>query len=259
MALDGLGVFGTFDVAGLALGAYTLGSQPTGGAGLGLAAIVLVGHATPLKGLAQALEADFGMQLDIPQWVRDDSTLNEDGILERCVDASDAAYKFREEQIGSELMRTVEKQVMLRQLDLHWKEHLAAMDHLRQGIGLRSYAQKNPKQEYKREAFEMFSGMLDSLKQEVVGLVSRVQIRAEEDVAEVERQRQQAAAAAGDFQFKHEEFGGFSGDQAAPAPEAAPPPEAPKPFVRPDRKVGRNEPCPCGSGKKFKHCHGRVQ
>jgi preprotein translocase subunit SecA len=220
-----------------------------------------------VEGLAQALEADFGLQLEIPQWVRDDSTLNDDAILERCVEASDAAYKSREEQIGAELMRTVEKQVMLRQLDLHWKEHLAAMDHLRQGIGLRSYAQKNPKQEYKREAFEMFGAMLERVKHDTISILSRIRIQGEQDLDD-EEERKRAAAA---LRFQHAQASALSnqapqGQQpaqgqpvrtmsGAPAPAAAPRPET---FKRDGRKVGRNEPCPCGSGKKYKQCHGKL-
>ena len=212
-----------------------------------------------VPGLEQALEKEFGGHWPIAKWLEQDHGLHEETLRERVLKTLEEDYARKEASVGAEVMRHFEKAVMLQTLDGNWKEHLAAMDYLRQGIHLRGYAQKNPKQEYKREAFEMFSGMLDSLKQEVVGLVSRVQIRAEEDVAEVERQRQQAAAAAGEFQFKHEEFGGISGGEAAQAPEAGAETEAPKPFVRPDRKVGRNEPCPCGSGKKFKHCHGRIQ
>ncbi|NIL94905.1 MAG: preprotein translocase subunit SecA, partial [Woeseiaceae bacterium] len=114
--------------------------------------------------VSKALESDFGLRVDVARWIREDKTLNDDAIIERCIEAADKAYTEKESTIGSELMRTVEKQIMLQQLDLHWKEHLAGMDHLRQGIGLRSYAQKNPKQEYKREAFEMFGAMLEQVK-----------------------------------------------------------------------------------------------
>ncbi len=221
-----------------------------------------------VDGLVQALDADFGMRLDIAQWLQDEPTLNDEGILERCIDASAAAYKFREEKIGAELMRTVEKQVMLRQLDLHWKEHLAGMDHLRQGIGLRSYAQKNPKQEYKREAFEMFGAMLEQVKHDTISILSRIRIQGEEDLDD-EEERKRAAAA---MRFQHAQASALAsppqgqqpaqgqGQQprtmsGAPAPAAAPRPET---FKRDGRKVGRNEPCPCGSGKKYKQCHGKL-
>jgi preprotein translocase subunit SecA len=139
---------------------------------------------------------------------------------------------------------------MLFTLDSHWKEHLAAMDYLRQGIHLRGYAQKNPKQEYKREAFEMFSRMLDSIKLEVVQILSRLQLQAPPPIPE-------QAADPSEFEFKHDAFEGFG--EPAPAEETQGAVVAEKkPFVRPDRKVGRNDPCPCGSGKKYKHCHGRL-
>ena len=220
-----------------------------------------------IEGLVQKLDADFGMRLDIAQWLRDEPTLNDEGILERCVEASAAAYKFREEKIGSELMRTVEKQVMLRQLDLHWKEHLAGMDHLRQGIGLRSYAQKNPKQEYKREAFEMFGAMLEQVKHDTISILTRIRIQGEQDLDD-EEERKRAAAA---MRFQHAQASALAsppqGQQPAagqgqagptsgtPAPAPAPRPET---FKRDGRKVGRNEPCPCGSGKKYKQCHGKL-
>jgi preprotein translocase subunit SecA len=221
-----------------------------------------------VEGLAQAIEADFGLQLDIPKWVSQESTLNEEAILQRCIEASDEIYKAREEKIGSDLMRTVEKQVMLRQLDLHWKEHLAAMDHLRQGIGLRSYAQKNPKQEYKREAFEMFGAMLEQVKHDTISILSRIRVQGEQDLDD-EEERKRAAAA---MRFQHAQASALSaqpqgqqpeqgqGQQArsmsgGPAQTAA---QRPETFKRDGRKVGRNEPCPCGSGKKYKQCHGKL-
>jgi preprotein translocase subunit SecA len=152
-------------------------------------------------------------------------------------------------------MRRLEKEVMLITLDNHWKEHLAAMDYLRQGIHLRGFAQKNPKQEYKREAFEMFSTMLENIKHEVIGILSKFQIQEPPEL------RPEARDDA-DFQFQHEEFRGFgeSGEEAAPPDDETHGLGAEKkPFVRPDRKIGRNEPCPCGSGKKYKQCHGRLQ
>jgi preprotein translocase subunit SecA len=214
-------------------------------------------------GLTQALESDFGLRLDISRWVREDKTLNDEGIVERCVEEAQQAYKKRESSIGSELMRNVEKQVMLRQLDFHWKEHLAGMDHLRQGIGLRSYAQKNPKQEYKREAFEMFGAMLDQVKHDTISILTRIRIQGEQDLDDTAERRRAAAA----MRFQHAEASALgAGPSGAPpaagqqqaGPVAAPPPEPVAPFVREGRKVGRNEPCPCGSGKKFKQCHGKL-
>jgi preprotein translocase subunit SecA len=154
---------------------------------------------------------------------------------------------------GAETMRHFEKAVMLQVLDQAWKEHLAAMDYLRQGIHLRSYAQKNPKQEYKREAFQMFTGLLDRIKIDVVSILSKVQVRAESDVAAVEEQRRSTAP----MQFRHDEASAIpadAGDEVA-GDEAQ---TSAQPFVRDGRKIGRNEPCPCGSGKKYKHCHGKL-
>ena len=214
-----------------------------------------------IEGLIQALESEFGLRLDIDRWIHEDRTLNEDGILARCIEESDKAYQKRAGEIGPELMRNVEKQVMLRQLDLHWKEHLAAMDHLRQGIGLRSYAQKNPKQEYKREAFEMFGAMLEQVKHDTISILTRIRIQGEEELDDTEERRRAAEA----MRFQHAQASALAAGGAAPQPPqpgrgqaAAPPPEPQTPFVRDGRKVGRNEPCPCGSGKKYKQCHGRL-
>ncbi len=213
------------------------------------------------EGLNHELEAEFGLQVNVEQWLRDDKTLNEDGILERCLAESEKAYKAKEATIGSELMRNVEKQVMLRQLDQHWKEHLAGMDHLRQGIGLRSYAQKNPKQEYKREAFEMFGAMLEQVKHDTISILTRIRIQTEAELDDSDERRRAAEA----MRYQHAQASALAGAgaQAQPAdgqgrqPAAAPPPP-PEPFRRGGRKVGRNEPCPCGSGKKYKQCHGKL-
>jgi preprotein translocase subunit SecA len=142
---------------------------------------------------------------------------------------------------------------MLRQLDHHWKEHLAGMDHLRQGIGLRSYAQKNPKQEYKREAFEMFGAMLEQVKHDTISILSRVRIQGEQDLDDSAERRRAAAA----LKFQHAEATALGGG-AAPAASARQRPETVEPFKREAPKVGRNESCPCGSGKKFKQCHGKL-
>ena len=225
------------------------------------------------EGLSKALEADFGVHVDVANLIAEDKTISTEGIEERCIEAANEAYGHKEAEVGAELLRNVEKQVMLRQLDHHWKEHLAAMDHLRQGIGLRSYAQKNPKQEYKREAFEMFGNMLEQVKHDTISILSRIRIHSEEDLAEMERQRK----AAEELKFKHAQASALG--QSAPvhgpsarvaesgarrvasAPAAAPAArqgEPVQPFVRDGRKVGRNEPCPCGSGKKYKQCHGKL-
>ena len=204
------------------------------------------------EGLAHAFESDFATPMNVPQWLKDDAKLNEDRIRERCTQAMQEIYDEKVQSIGAPLMRHVEKEVMLKQLDFHWKEHLGAMDYLRQGIGLRGYAQKNPKQEYKREAFEMFGEMLDQVKSDTISILSRVRIQSEQDVQRMEAERRRAQA----MEFKHAEAPALSGGQPeAGAGEAAAPPE---PFVRGGRKIGRNEPCPCGSGKKYKQCHGKL-
>jgi preprotein translocase subunit SecA len=217
-----------------------------------------------VAGLQKALENDFAVELDIAGWLEQEQGLHPDTIRERVVEEVSSRYEQKVEAIGAPVLRHFEKAVMLQQLDLHWKEHLAAMDYLRQGIHLRGYAQKNPEQEYKRESFQMFSDMLDRVKHDVVSILSRVQIRTEEEVESIERERRQALAAK--MRLQHEEAAaamqtaatGTEGPVAQPRPRARPVPEPVIPFVRDTRKVGRNEPCPCGSGKKFKHCHGQL-
>ncbi len=204
------------------------------------------------EGLSHALEAEFGVRADIARWIREDPTLNSEAIAERCIDEVGKTYNKKAGDIGTELMRGVEKQIMLRQLDFHWKEHLAAMDHLRQGIGLRSYAQKNPKQEYKREAFEMFGEMIEQVKHDTISILSRVRVQGEDDLAEMEERRKKAEQ----MKFQHAQASALGGGQSDGGESPAAP--AQTPFVRETRKVGRNEPCPCGSGKKFKQCHGRL-
>jgi preprotein translocase subunit SecA len=204
------------------------------------------------EGLAHAFESDFATQMNVPQWLREDSKLNEDQIRERSTETMQKIYDEKVTSIGASLMRHVEKEVMLKQLDFHWKEHLGAMDYLRQGIGLRGYAQKNPKQEYKREAFEMFGEMLDQIKFDTISILSRVRIQSEQDVQRMEAERRQAQA----MEFKHAEARSLSGGQAEAAGSDAG--VTPEPFVREGRKIGRNEPCPCGSGKKYKQCHGSL-
>jgi len=213
--------------------------------------------------LSLVLEADFGLHADIAKLVAEDKSINDDGVREHCVKEAARAYAEREQTVGSELMRNVEKQVMLRQLDHHWKEHLAAMDHLRQGIGLRSYAQKNPKQEYKREAFEMFGAMMEQVKHDTISILTRIRIQGEDDLAEMQRQREEKQK----LEFRHAEASALGAQAPAPRPSAGQAPQqggqaasvAPvETFKRDGRKVGRNEPCPCGSGKKFKRCHGQL-
>ena len=201
-----------------------------------------------LQGLADALENEFGQRLPLADWLKQEPDLHEEPLRERIVEAVNRYVAERETTIPAPLMRRIEKEFMLDVLDRHWKEHLVAMDHLRQGIGLRSYAAKNPKQEYKREAFAMFSEMLDNIKHDVIGILSKVHVRTEADVQAVEDR-----PPPGKMQFNHPSAPNALTGKPEPASE---PPQAP--FVRRDRKIGRNEPCPCGSGRKYKSCHGRL-
>jgi len=206
---------------------------------------VISGHIPPqsliemwdIPGLEEQLKGELGIELPVAKWLEDDENLHEETLRERIVSAVEQSYSDKEEAVGGDVIRQFEKAVMLQSLDSLWKEHLAAMDHLRQGIHLRGYAQKNPKQEYKRESFEMFSDMLDNLKADVVGILCKVQIQAESDVEAVEEQTRKADEAP--KEFTHESSGQM--DQPNQPP-----------------RVGRNEPCPCGSGKKYKQCHGKL-
>jgi preprotein translocase subunit SecA len=206
-----------------------------------------------VEGLVERLEEGFGLKLDIPGWLESDSSLHEEPLRQRILDELVKAYDARESEAGVEVLRHFEKAVMLQVLDTLWKEHLAAMDYLRQGIHLRGYAQKNPKQEYKRESFEMFSQLLDRIKVEVIGVLAKVQVRAEEDVEAVEEQRRTNVQVS----YEHDEVSALGTEEKPGEGEEAEPQE--QPFVREGKKVGRNEPCPCGSGKKYKQCHGRIQ
>jgi len=209
-----------------------------------------------IAGLTESLNNEYELDYPLQQWLDEDDSLHEETLRQRVVGEMRAEYEAKEALVGSENLRMYEKAVMLQILDAHWKENRAAMDYLRQGIHLRGYAQKNPKQEYKREAFEMFSAMLDEIKREVVSVLTKVQVQSPEAIQTTQQSQSQE-----DFQFQHEEFSGFGEDEVdAPANlEQAGEEEPQRPFVRPDRKVGRNEPCPCGSGKKYKQCHGRLQ
>ena len=211
-----------------------------------------------LPGLEKEVADEFGVVLDLQRLVQENEELSADGVASHAQEAFERLFREKEALIGSELMRTLEKHVMLTVLDQSWKEHLARMDFLRQGIHLRGYAQKQPKQEYKREAFEMFGQMLDKIRSEVIKLLARVRIRSEEEVAQMEEaERQRNAALSDRMQYQHEDAGGLGADEEAAQVAAAGQHEL-RPIVRDTPKVGRNEPCPCGSGKKFKHCHGKL-
>ena len=205
-----------------------------------------------IAGLQDRLKNDFDLDFDIQGWLDEDDKLYEEALRERILGMAVDSYKQKEEVVGAQVLRNFEKSVMLQTLDGLWKEHLAAMDHLRQGIHLRGYAQKNPKQEYKRESFELFEGLLDVLKTDVVTILSKVRVQQQEEVEKMEAQRQaQAEEAARRAQAQHataeNQLGGDETDAVSP-----------QTVVRDERKVGRNEPCPCGSGKKYKQCHGKI-
>ena len=202
-----------------------------------------------LQGLQATLESDLGVQMDLVGLFKQHEELDAEGIAQAVADHLDQHFAQKETAVGAETMRALEKHVMLTVLDQSWKEHLARMDYLRQGIYLRGYAQKQPKQEYKKEAFELFSEMLENVKREVIHLLARVRIRSEEEVAAMEAlERQQAEARLQMSQFQHQDNGGYGADEEAAQVQAA--------LAEP--KVGRNDPCPCGSGKKYKHCHGQL-
>ena len=206
-----------------------------------------------LPGLETTLAEELGLRVDLTGLLRERQELDAEGIAEHVVERVNAHFSERESQLGAETMRMLEKHIMLNVVDQNWKEHLARMDYLRQGIHLRGYAQKQPKQEYKKEAFALFSEMLDKVKREVVTLLARVRIRTEEEVAALEAaERAQAQAQAQQMQFQHADAGGYSADEEAATPD----------YQHGERDafagVGRNDPCPCGSGKKYKHCHGQL-
>jgi len=198
-----------------------------------------------IPGLEERLKNDFDLELPIAEWLDKEPELHEETLRERILQNAIDVYRRKEEVVGTEMMRHFEKGVMLQTLDSLWKEHLAAMDYLRQGIHLRGYAQKDPKQEYKRESFAMFATMLESLKYEVISTLSKVQVRMPEEVEAMEQQRREEAERLAQMQqLSHQDD-----DSAAAAALAE---------QTGERKVGRNDPCPCGSGKKYKQCHGRL-
>ncbi|WP_019304946.1 preprotein translocase subunit SecA [Xanthomonas oryzae] len=212
-----------------------------------------------VKGLEATLESELGMTLALTDMVRTQEEIDAEQIAAKVQTAVDAHFAEKEAAVGNDTMRALEKHVMLTVLDQGWKEHLAKMDYLRQGIYLRGYAQKQPKQEYKKEAFELFSEMLENVKREVINLLARVRIRSEEEVAELEEQeRLHAQARLMASQFQHQDVGGYGTDEEAAQVQSGNAPVPVSQVTRDEPKVGRNDPCPCGSGKKYKHCHGQL-
>ncbi len=212
-----------------------------------------------IAGLEQSVERDFAVRTGLAAWLGENPDRRGDETAARLLDAIEAAYDAKIQQVGEPVMRHLERAVMLQQLDGQWREHLAGMDYLRQGIYLRAYAQKNPKQEYKREAFALFTAMLDRIRSDTVMLLQRLQVRTEEEIEREEAERRRRLQSR--MQLQHAEPPAIT-PEARPAPMAdagrAPAAAAP-PFVRGERKIGRNELCPCGSGRKYKHCHGAIQ
>tara|TARA_B110000503_G_scaffold13903_1_gene18949 strand:+ start:68331 stop:71039 length:2709 start_codon:yes stop_codon:yes gene_type:complete len=206
-----------------------------------------------VPGLEKQLEVEFGVTLPLQQWLDENDKLHEEALREQIIDAVQAAYDAKSAAVGPDMQR-IEKQIMLQILDTLWKEHLSTMDHLRQGIHLRAYAQKNPKQEYKRESFQLFEQLLVNLKYEVVKFLSHVQIQRPDEAAIIEQRRREAAARE-QLAFQHADAPSLQGE---PQEERSSEPEVPQTYTREQPKVGRNEPCPCGSGKKYKQCHGKL-
>ncbi len=205
-----------------------------------------------VPGLEKTLATEFHLHLPIQDWLEKEPELHEENLQERIVQIAHKHYQEKVEQVGAEIMHQYERAVMLQSLDGHWREHLAALDHLRQGIHLRGYAQKNPKQEYKREAFELFANMLEEIKAEVTKILMVVQIKSEEQVEAVaEAQRIPA-----NMQYQHDAYGSALDEESKKEEAQA---EKIQPFVRQGEKVGRNAPCPCGSGKKYKQCCGKIR
>jgi preprotein translocase subunit SecA len=202
-----------------------------------------------LPGLEGALAAQYELKPGLAEWIKAEPELGDEELRERVRGLALQQYERKLSQVGPELFHPFERNLMLQMVDQHWREHLAALDHLRQGIHLRGYAQKNPKQEYKREAFELFSDMLDRIKEDVVKYVLTVQVGSPQDVQAVEE-----APAVSNVRYQHADYDEALAASSAAAPAAL----APAPFTRVGQKVGRNDPCPCGSGKKYKHCHGRI-
>ncbi len=206
-----------------------------------------------IAGLERALENECALSLPVQKWLDEDDKLHEEPLRARLLDHVVSAYAAKEQVVGAETMRRFEKEIFLQVLDTLWKEHLAAMDHLRRGIHLRGYAQKNPKQEYKREAFNLFETMLGQLKEEVIRVTCHVQVQQPEELEAMEqRRKEELERQMAQSKAVHDESSSLNEGEDTPDDEAA------EPFVREGRKVGRNEPCPCGSGKKFKQCHGKV-
>jgi preprotein translocase subunit SecA len=205
-----------------------------------------------VPGLERQLQQDFNLRLPLREWLDKDENLHEENLRERIQSALKEIYQQKEQQVGSSALRQFEKTVMLQTVDTFWREHLAAMDYLRQGIHLRGYAQKNPKQEYKREAFELFVNLLDRINHQVISILSKFEVRAEQDVEAINAERRQAAMNI-KMEYQHPTVNATDEQQTKTTEDGNV-----IPFARHGKKIGRNDPCPCGSGKKYKQCHGMI-
>ena len=217
-----------------------------------------------VEGLEKTLATDFSLQLPLSAWLEEDSRLDEETLRQRIIELVQTDYETRYAHVGQQ-MREVERQIMLQVLDNQWKDHLANMDQLRQGIGLRAYAQKNPKQEYKRESFEMFEDLLNNIKIETIRFLSHIQVTSEEDMQKLEEQRRREQegreyqhAATENLTQEGSVKGSVKGAVKGVVKAAGKPAQPQQPLHRQGPKVGRNDPCPCGSGKKYKQCHGKI-
>jgi len=214
-----------------------------------------------ITGLDRALQADYGFEFNLAQWAQSQHDLDADDVRDQVVDTVDRYFREKETTYGSEIMRAAEKFFLLQVLDQHWKEHLASMDYLRQGIYLRGYAQKQPKQEYKREAFALFQSMLEAVKADVIQRLAQMRIRTEAEVAAMEEQQRKEQERRA-LEFQHADAAALAAQQQAAdlaaQGEGMPPSPVQAQVLRDSPKVGRNDPCPCGSGKKYKQCHGRL-
>ena len=213
-----------------------------------------------IAALEKRVQTDVGLNLPVQQWLDEDDTIAEKEVSQRILSALFKEYEEKEMAVGEEAIRSFEKHILLRVLDEKWKEHLNTMDHLRQGIHLRGYASRNPKDEYKREAYNLFENLLHSIRQDVISTLSHVKTQMSDDARELERQRYEQMMQ--NMQYQHEGFNPADMNMPGKLPESASGSEQTSlpsaPFVREERKVGRNEPCPCGSGKKYKQCHGKI-
>jgi preprotein translocase subunit SecA len=204
-----------------------------------------------IAGLEKALTTEFAIKLPLQQWLDEDQRFDEEQLRERIVERVQTDYEQRYAHVGS-AMREIERQIMLQLLDTLWKDHLTNMDQLRQGIGLRAYAQKNPKQEYKRESYDLFEQLLENIKHETIKYLSHVEVSSRDDVERMEQRRRQQEV---QRQYQHAQVADLAGE----GDDQQNSPETTKPVIRSAPKVGRNSPCPCGSGKKYKQCCGKIK